>query len=373
MFQLVRTLLVCGGLVTVGAYVFAAEEAAPHLVSNAVWVLKKLDVNAAPPITLDVGTTGKVSATNGLPSSSISGLAEDKDGAIWIVHGGLSRLVGDQLCNYSVQRQGKELFFATSPTVGASGLWFLPEGSEPIICRRTADGIELRQYENVVDADLGRLVSCIFVDSRGCTWWGGYRDSIWQVQDERVSLIQRCTSRHSSIVAIGESPSGQVLFGTTSASFYSFDPDDRWFPEEMRLPTLYYIDRLTSFCFDQLGNLYVAGMGQRVVRVEGILATRLLQTSDVVEVDDLVPKVNLDRNENVWICSTGEAICIHAPRYDKSTEYHFADSPIIRQVLVDSSGNYWAATNKGVLKNFHKMMGVTVEESHLPEVMRPRK
>ena len=332
-------------------------------------------------------------SSDGLISSSIEDMQQDRAGNIWfagVLRGGISRYDGQYFTNFTTDNGLASNEVAAIEEDRKGMLWFGTWGGG--ICRY--DGTHFTTF-TTEDGLAGNWVQSILEDRQGNVWFGtgrgferdhdgagvsrfdGESFTTFTVEDGLVGNTVSC---------IVEDPSGRLWFGTEGGvsrydserhEFTTFTPEDGlmsgavmagtvdqegnvWFVHKQggvsrfdgqRISTLTDRDGLPGYGYDNWvmsiledsgGNMWFGTWGSGVSRYDG--ERMVMFTSDDGLAHNKVRSILEDREGNLWFATEGGGVS----RYDEGAFTHFTEkeglnSEWLWRVWEDTKGNIWVA------------------------------
>lgn len=155
---------------------------------------------------------------DGLPDNNIYALAYDTQKNLWIgTASGLSRFDGKNFVNYTTGNglQYNEIYVLCSTKNGA--LWIGGKGGVTLW-----DGNSFRKY-NFDEGNSSGIVTSIFEDSKGNTWFGSYQGGLVRYDGKTFKDMRKELGlTGEAFMAINEDKEGNLYFGTFEG-VYMFD------------------------------------------------------------------------------------------------------------------------------------------------------
>jgi PAS domain S-box-containing protein len=171
----------------------------------------------------------RISVDDGLSQSYVTALAQDHQGFVWVgTHDGLNRYDGYGFTTYRFRPNDPETLSdnrVTALAVDSGGRLFVgtAAGGLNVYDPRTDAFRRVDLNARGATAGSGRAVGLVYADRSGRVWVCSDSGTGWLDADtaafHRVEGLADNVAASSPVRAIGEDPSGHLLFGTTSGLF----------------------------------------------------------------------------------------------------------------------------------------------------------
>jgi len=300
---------------------------------------------------------------DGLPSSLVTGITEDRRGFLWVgTSHGVTRYDGHHFRTYDHQPSDP----TSLPTDQVDQVYVDRHDVVWVVTTRA-----LSRYDETSDRFVTRVsapagkhaVTGVVEDARGTMWVGTsaglYRLDHAASRATRVPLTGASTSDH--VMSLYADHAGRLWIGTTHA-LYRIDPTGAAAPQRVgttdaqRMPDA-VVSAITE---DVVGALWVGTTGGGLVRVdEGTGAIRRYRnvTADTGSLaHDRVRALAADRHGGVWVGTENGGLDHYDPLTGRFTHHRFdANNPSsigsnsVWSVHVDASGALWVGTFSGGL------------------------
>ncbi len=314
------------------------------------WVLIAWLVARAPVAVIEAAPTPQYTlatwtARDGLPSSYVISLAQDRDGYLWVgTSAGLARFDGRRFVTWPRNQNlpsPTPLVYSVTPTRDG-GLWIVFGGLSRIAHDSGGRATTYTTQDGLPEGGMRALVQ----RQDGTVWAGGsgglcrFTNGRW----EPVPLPDNARA----VVALAEDREGHLWVGTSRGVYRSLDPEDGF----------------TTVRTGVEGVLrFAPGEDHMAIAGEARVATVSLDLKDI-RVARLTAEARTgpfpimrDRAGHIWAGTNGEGlfrIDEHAERAPASllhyTERNGLAGDQIRVVLEDRDGNIWVGTQAGLTR-----------------------
>ncbi|MEW5799886.1 MAG: two-component regulator propeller domain-containing protein [Bacteroidota bacterium] len=343
------------------------------------------------------GTSRILTTADGLPNNSITALATDRQGIVWIgTSNGLAQLSGDKIRTYSTKdglttNAIKTLFvdannllwigtdggginrFTGAQTGRAFDSFTIDDGlinnfirtiyqdREGNIWVGTRNGLSqfhirkfdlLGKKEGLSDS----YVRTVFEDSHGRLWVGTNGSGLNVIENQKISIWEKNKSIPSGFIrALYEDTKGALWIGTDGGGVIKYD-EGKQIGSQFTSYTIAngltenYI-RAIGQGFD--GEIWVATYGGGISRIKGdsILP---LTTKQGLANDNVLAMVRVSKNE-IWAGTNGGGINKITPNgIETYTIENGLSSNFILSMYLDRNGAIWAGTNGGGINKIDK-------------------
>lgn len=261
-------------------------------------------------MTASIPQPRQIGVLDGLPSNRVNGIAEDRQGYLWIA-----------------TRDGLARF----------------------------DGVGFRTWR-VEDGLLDNLVWSVHVDALDRVWLATSRGALSMLDAERTRFTHYTRDTHPQISVddiwiVTSTPDDAVWFGTGESGLYRLDPDGTLYsfrhdPADPRsLPS----DSVGYFEVDARGRLWV-GTRNGVAMWTGRDFDPLAMPDGASRVID---GLTFDAKGDLWIAATGESIVRRADgRIERSEERDPVNGePLLHMLIEDRQGTRWFDTRSGLARS----------------------
>jgi signal transduction histidine kinase/ligand-binding sensor domain-containing protein len=280
---------------------------------------------------------------DGLPSSQIWTIAQDRDGYLWLgTSGGLIRFDGVRFVHWSTlpdsslpNRSVRALLAASDGT-----LWIGFSSAGGV--SRLNDG-RAWNYTPGRDGAPAGIVRIILEDSAGDIWVGS-TEGLWRLHADRwIAVRLEDGSAAAGVSAIYEDRH-KNLWLSASAGIFRRAAGEQTFQRSSSMR------RVEAFGENEAGAIIITDSTKAIGMLdesepspyphdEGVIGSRLL----------------LDRHGNTWVATAGHGLLRIAPAAlsprrssEHVTERHGLTSDVVRSLLEDREGNIWVGTQNGL-------------------------
>ena len=267
----------------------------------------------------------RLTPRQGLPSSLVCALFQDRHGFIWI-------------------------------------------GTEDGLCRHDGSAFVTWRSQHKNPASLTEnLIKCLLEDPAGALWVGTY--SGLNRLDPGTGKVRRYTHRpgdpnslsHNTILALCLDRAGAIWAGTRDGGLNRLDPATGQFTRfrnDPARPDSLAADKVPAVLEDRQGRLWVATDGgglELMDRATGRFRHHRHDPSDPASVpSDRVHTIYEDRSGRLWVGTVDQGLSRFEPAGSRFVRYPFGEAgglsdSSVRQIADDARGRLWIATNAGGL------------------------
>lgn len=331
---------------------------------------------------------------NGLPSSDVRAIAQDRDGVLWLgTNAGLVRFNGMRFVlweeRYSAHLRTAEI---TALCVAENGdLWVATSGGR-ITRIRDGGAVDFTQTDGIP-----RVIMRLFVDHQGVVWAGGegglsrFRNGHWEsvyiggfpVQSVRAFYEDR---QHNFWVGgptwIARRQEGSDAFERwDSRPVFAFSQDARgeiWVTDPSRgfrsliqrmpsqvQPNASQIDSGLSLLNDREAGLWVGTQGSGLLHLSA--PDGKLERYDAGQglAHDVVNSLYEDREGNVWVGTQG-GLDRFVPNPIPQIDVLTGATKAVHSIAAARDGSLWVATAGGLVRYSKQLRRVYTEDDGLP-------
>jgi PAS domain S-box-containing protein len=292
---------------------------------------------------------------------SVSAMLKDTSGSFWLGgNGGLLRLEpkAERAIRYRHHTDDPESLdddrVIALEQDREGNIWVGLHAREPNVFTTRKPSFTPILRESLARNPLGEyMVSAIYEDRSGTLWVGASGNLI---RTDRET--GKCTSYplNDDVISISGDSAGAIWVGTGYTGFYRFDPQTsrfKRFPLNPSSPPAYHNQILRIF-IDGTGEMWLATR-RGLLRFNGATGRFTVYQRHVNQIDEYFD-IAEDQNGRLWLGGNAGL-----QRYDPATREfaryeHQLGNPrslsdnTVSSVLVDHSGNVWAATYNGLAK-----------------------
>lgn len=300
----------------------------------------------APAAVIEAGPTPQYTlatwtARDGLPSSYVLALAQDRDGYLWVgTSAGLARFDGQRFVTWPRNQSPPSptpLVYSVTPTRDG-GLWIVFGGLSYIA---HDSGGRVTTYTTRDGLPEGGMR--VLVQRHDGTVWAGGTGGLCRFTNGRWEPVP-LPDNARTVVALAEDPEGHLWVGTARGVYRSLDPESGF----------------TSVRVGVEGPLrFAAGQDHMAITGEARVATVSLDLKDLrvariaAEARTGPFPVMRDRAGRIWAGTNGEGLFRldeHAVAPLQYTERTGLAGDQIRVMLEDRDGNIWVGTQAGLTR-----------------------
>ncbi len=288
-------------------------------------------------------TTASWTGRDGLPSSYVLCITQDRDGYLWVgTTAGASIFDGQQFRTWP--RQGP--FPSPTPVVfsiaadHAGSMWVAFGGSSRV-ARDTGSGVTVYTANDGLPEGGMRT---LFVDHVGVVWAGGVSGVASFEGGRWVPLQDSALPPAYSVSEIGEDSAGRLWLATL-AGVYRVEADRR------------SVSRMAP-SLPAVNDMHVSPAGVTVTSngtvhvIDPDTGTVRQRPSPGMAITDPLA-VAVDRRGRTWLGTNGEGLLLSSPDREgpiRLTERDGLAGDLIRDIVEDRSGNLWVGTQAGLTR-----------------------
>lgn len=310
----------------------------------AVLTVSLLGVSAVPAVALDAfaATARYMRASwtekDGLPSSRISAITQDRDGYLWLgTEAGLIRFDGVRFLSWEALGRSPlpNNMIRTLLTSRSGDLW--------IGFGETGGVMRLRDGQSVhyaVGDGLPRSAVALLEDHEGIIWAGGigglsqFRDGRWERMEGKKGLPGE------SALGIYEDRERNLWVSTEAGLFCRQAGETLFRPFPVSA-------RILDFGEDDGGALWFVGPGLGIGRLEGPNVKHMPEVLKTLNGNCLL----LDRDGNLWAGTVGQGLWRISTARGAAEPFSGElglTSDVVRSLFEDREGNLWVGTQSGL-------------------------
>jgi ligand-binding sensor domain-containing protein/serine phosphatase RsbU (regulator of sigma subunit) len=298
----------------------------------------------------------------GLSSNRIQTIVEDKSGNIWFGTngGGVSKYDGETFTHYT-EKEGLSNNNVWSILEDKSGnLWFGTNGGgvskyDPSATLRT--GSETFTHYTEKEGLSNNNVRSILEDKSGNLWFVTNGGGVSKYDGESFThYTEKEGLSNNSVWSILEDKSGNLWFGTYGGGVSKYDPSATLrtgsetfthYTEKEGLSNNYVM----SILEDKSGNLWFGTYGGGVSKYDGESFTHYTEKEGLS--NNSVWSILEDKSGSIWFGTYGGGVS----KYDGESFTHYTEKEglsnnTVRSILEDKSGNLWFGTNGGGVSKY---------------------
>jgi diguanylate cyclase (GGDEF)-like protein len=279
---------------------------------------------------------------DGLPHNNILAIYQDRENSIWIgTNGGLTRLRHAPFTTWNQRKGLKGNYIRTVLALGDEGIVVGGSNGLNVINNKKINSYTPTTEENEVSKSISVLSLARAAD--GGVWVGTSQNGLFKLNNERLKHIELQGLPTQQIRAILEDQQGHLWVGTTGGLVkYSNDGTRHFFTTQNGLPDN-YIMALTE---DEKGQIWVGtGVGVAVIK-EG-----KAQTLDIQVLEKAQYVFGFYAEEKYMWMTTDRGL-IRYRFADKSLAIIGQKQGLpldkLFQVLPDTTGYFWLTSNRGI-------------------------
>jgi ligand-binding sensor domain-containing protein/class 3 adenylate cyclase len=293
------------------------------------------------------GTSFTHFTTNeGLSNNTVWAITTDKSGNLWFGTngGGVSRYDGTSFTHFTT-KEGLSNNNVLSITEDKSGnLWFGTNGGG--VSRY--DGTSFTHFTTNEGLSNNTVLS-ITEDKSGNLWFGTEGGGVSRY--DGTSFTHFTTNEglsNNNVLSITEDKSGYLWFGTNGGGVSRYDGTSfTHFTTNEGLSN----NTVLSITEDKSGNLWFGTEGGGVSRYDGTSFTHFTTNEGLS--NNTVWSITADKSGNLWFGTTGGGVS----RYDGTSSTHFTTNEglsnnTVLSITEDKSGNLWFGTNGGGVSRY---------------------
>lgn len=285
-------------------------------------------------------------AEQGMNSSAIYSILEDKNGNIWFGTGdnGVSKYNGKYFTHFT-EKEGLGNNIVWSILEDTKGnLWFGTEGGGVT----KYDGKFFTNY-TVKEGLSDNFILSILEDKSGNLWFGTAGGGVTKYDGITFTHYTEKQGLGNNIVfSIVEDKKGNLWFGTNNAGVSKFDGKSfSHFTEKEGLTSNFVL----SILEDKGGNIWFGTFRGGVSKYDGKFFTHYTEKQGLAY--NIVLSIVEDKKGNLWFATEGGGISkFDGKRFKSFTEKQGLNENTVRCLMEDNSGNLWIGTNGGGAQKF---------------------
>lgn len=275
------------------------------------------------------GNTFKVfKKENNIIFNMQSQITEDKDNNLWLNGVGLTKYDGNNWTQWTA-KEGL-------PTFLVSCTYIDKDGTVHVFNSRFFYGaefgkIENNEYKKAEGYPLKGAVSCVFEDSKGNLWFGGWKDGVYKKTGNDWTNYSKDIG-FQWVTAIGEDMQGNIwVYGLEGN--HAVCKNGIW-------KTFKYG---SGFFANQAATIFVIGI------LPGFIA------GYVIEDKESLPEVIMN-NDEVWVLVRKRGIVVHKDNemidMQKKFRKDLKSPKKIKDMIKDSEGNIWIVNSSGYIAKY---------------------
>lgn len=288
--------------------------------------------------------------SQGLNSSYISCMLQDKNGNIWFgtKGGGVSKYDGSEFIIYT-EKQGLPNNFVVSMVEDKnSNIWFGTDGGGA--CKY--DGKSFTVFTEK-EGLINNAVWSMLADSKGNMWFGTAGGGVCKYDGVNFTCFNKDNGFVTNyVISLAEDKRGNIWMGSYGDGLLKYNPataggkDFTFFTEEDGLSS----GIITSITQDHNGNMWMATDGGGACKFDGKNFYQYSEESGLTS--NSLNAVQEDKTGNIWFGTNGKGVC----KYDGSNFTCFTESEglsgnTILCLLQDRNEDLWFGTDgHGVTK-----------------------
>ncbi len=299
----------------------------------------------------ETGEFEPLTTWGGKPVDPISSICFDAEGSIWLGTSarGLNRLKSGKLTSFTKQ-EGLSHNMVKSVCAGPDRDILVGSFGGGVDRLNTRSG-RVTPYPPGGGLP-GRLINCIYHDSKGNTWIGTAGIGLTRVKNGKVRTFTTEQGMSNSYVsAIIEDRHGVLWFGTYFSGLYRMEPEP--------LSITSYTTReglggnnIWDLHEDREGSIWVAAYGGGITHKKGDTFT-VYTTKDGLSTN-YVKSIYEDREGALWICTGNGFNRFKNGTFTVFTTGHGLYDANPHNVLEDDLGNFWFGGDKGIFRAVKK-------------------
>ncbi len=281
------------------------------------------------------------SVDEGLPQSSIQGMAQTGDGYLWFAtHEGVARFDGHQ---FTVFNEGN------APALTGTGISALRAAHDGSLFLGLRDG-GLVQYSHGVFRTINPVgglprgvVSALAEDETGAIWIGTFGGGVARIADNRSTFFTTANGLpHNLVNAIRPTRSGEVWVGTVAGLVVLRDGAVKQHPLGDSVDDAY----ISCILEDSQGRLWVSTYGDGLYLREGGRLRHFMPRHGLAS--DTLQRVFEDRSGSIWIGTFEGLQRMHGTVFETFNSDKGLSNNFVRDLLEDREGNFWIGTDRGI-------------------------
>ncbi len=288
--------------------------------------------------------------SQGLNSSYISCMLQDKNGNIWFgtKGGGVSKYDGSEFITYA-EKQGLPNNFVVSIVEDKNGnLWFGTDGGG--VCKYDGENFTIfSEKEGLINNAVWSMLN----DSKGNMWFGTAGGGVCKYDGTNFTWFNKDNGFVSNyIICLTEDRRGNIWMGTYGDGLLKYNPtvvggkNFTLFTEEDGLSS----GIITAITEDRNGNMWMATDGGGACKYNGSSFTQYTEESGLTS--NSLTAILEDKTGNIWFGTNEKGVCkYNGSTFTCFTEVEGLSSNTILCLLQDRNEDLWFGTGgHGVTK-----------------------
>ncbi len=282
----------------------------------------------------------------GLPNNFVVSMIESQNGDLWFGTdgGGACRFDGNSFYTLS-EKEG----------LPNNAVWSILEDKAGNIWIGTAGG-GLAKYDGksitVFNKDNGfptNYVISLALDRDGNVWMGSYGDGVIRYDGNRFTVFtEEDGLSNGNVTCIMQEKNGGIWFGTDGGGASCFD-GQRF--SQLTTENGLTNNSINAIAQDNSGLIWFATSGSGICSFDGTSITCYTETEGLS--NNRVLSLLQDRNDDLWIGTDGHGVT----KFDRSCFMHFTKNEglpvnVIYKTMEDHNHNLWFGTNGGGVSRF---------------------
>jgi ligand-binding sensor domain-containing protein/signal transduction histidine kinase len=284
-------------------------------------------------------------AEQGMASSLVRGIAEDKNGHLWFgTDAGLSKYDGQSFTHFT-KKEGFISSRVLSIAEDKNGnIWFGTDGSGVI----KYDGNTFTHFTEK-DGLSSNNISSIAEDKNGNIWFGTARGVSKYDGKTFTHFTQKEGLSDNRVTSIKEDKNGHLWFGTPAGGVNKYDAQTfTHFTEKDGLSS----NNISSIAEDKNGHLWFGTYGGGVNKYDKKSFTHFTEKEGLSKNE--VTSIAKDKNGHLWFGTDLGGVS----KYDGQSFTHFTkkeglSNNTVRKIAVDRNGNLWFSTFGGGVSKYN--------------------
>jgi ligand-binding sensor domain-containing protein/serine phosphatase RsbU (regulator of sigma subunit) len=287
-----------------------------------------------------------IDVDQGLNSSYVTKILEDKSGNLWICTegGGVSKYDGKTFTHYT-EKEGLSNNYVLSILEDKSGnLWFGTYGGGV----SKYDGKTFTHYTEKEGLS-NNIVWSILEDKSGILWFGTYGGGVSKYDGKTFThYTEKEGLSNNTVLSILEDQSENLWLGTYGGGVSKYDGKTfTHYTEKEGLSNNYVL----SILEDKSGNLWFGTYGGGVSKYDGKTFTHYTDKEGLS--NNVVRSILEDKSGNLWFGTEGGGVS----KYDGKTFTHYTEKEglsnnYVLSILEDQSGILWFGTYGGGVSKY---------------------
>ncbi|MEX0811045.1 MAG: two-component regulator propeller domain-containing protein [Chitinophagales bacterium] len=277
-------------------------------------------------------------ATDGIGSSSINHIFQDKKGYIWFATqgGGVSRFDGNSFLNFT-KKDGLISNDATYINQDKQGrIWIATAAGLSIF-----DGKQFKNYSQENGLTNG-VVFCIYMDRKNTTWIATQDAGLILFDGENFKSITREQGLPTNeIYTITQDHSGKIWLGTAKGVASIFNDRITVYNDSTIKDNAYF-----SSLTDKSGQVWFGSVGDGLLLIDKNDSIRKIKLPMPAE-NDFIGGLTQDGEGNIWMASDHGLLKYKKDSFQLYGEQEGLSVNIVQTVMCDYEGNIWSGTLGG--------------------------